>query len=298
MTAIGFIGLGNMGGPMAANLNRNGFAVAGFDLSEAAQAKWRAEGVPIVATALETATAKDVVITMLASGDQVRSVYADIVPVARDNTLFIDCSTIDLADARALHEYAAARGMPSLDAPVSGGVGGAVAGSLTFMVGGGEPAFEQAKPAFAAMGARAIYCGPAGSGQAAKICNNMLLGISMIGACEAFNLADGLGLSRQALFDVLSASSGQCWSVTTYCPVPGIGPQTPADRNYEPGFAAALMLKDLKLSQTAADGASIATPLGAHATELYADFAQSAPQKDFSGIIQALAKTRRAKHSP
>jgi 3-hydroxyisobutyrate dehydrogenase len=230
---------------------------------------------------------------MLPAGKHVRSVWADIVPVARHDALLIDCSTIDVDSARAVHAMALARGLHPLDAPVSGGTGGATAGTLTFMVGGDLAAFERARPVLESMGKRVVHCGGPGAGQAAKICNNMILGISMIGVGEAFVLAERLGLSHQALFDVASTSSGQCWSLTTYCPVPGPVPTSPANNGYRPGFAADLMLKDLRLAQEAAIASGAATPMGAAAAQLYALFqAAGHGSDDFSGIIQMLRGDR------
>jgi 3-hydroxyisobutyrate dehydrogenase len=231
----------------------------------------------------------DVVVTMLPAGKHVLSVYADIVPAAAKGTLFIDSSTIDVESARKAHSLANEAGMLSIDAPVSGGVGGAAAGTLTFMTGGSHDAFARAEPVLAPMAGKVVHCGDAGAGQAAKICNNMILGISMIGVGEAFVLAEKLGLSHQALFDVASTASGQCWSLTTYCPVPGPVATSPANNDYKPGFAAALMLKDLKLAQEAAQSAGAVTPLGAQAAQLYALFeAAGHGGTDFSGIIKFL----------
>jgi 3-hydroxyisobutyrate dehydrogenase len=281
---IGFIGLGNMGAPMAANLIKAGHEVTGFDVAGVT-----VEGAANAASAAEAASGQDAVITMLPNGEILRSVYAEIVPAGTKGSLFIDCSTVDVDSARAAHEMAAANGLLSVDAPVSGGVGGAAAGTLTFMAGGSDEAFSRAAPLFEIMGQKAVHCGAAGAGQSAKICNNMLLGISMIGTCEAFALAEKLGLSAQSLFDVVSTSSGSCWSVNTYCPVPGVGPQSPADNGYKPGFAADLMLKDLKLSQQAAESVSAMTPMGARATELYDKFvAGEGKGRDFSAMIEEL----------
>ncbi|MCZ4287361.1 3-hydroxyisobutyrate dehydrogenase [Hoeflea alexandrii] len=281
---IGFIGLGNMGAPMAANLIKAGHQVTGFDVAGVT-----VEGAAKAGSAAEAASGQDAVITMLPNGDILRSVYAEIVPAGAKGAVFIDCSTVDVDSARAAHEMAAANGLLSVDAPVSGGVGGAAAGTLTFMAGGSDEAFSRAAPLFEIMGKKAVHCGEAGAGQSAKICNNMLLGISMIGACEAFALAEKLGLSAQSLFDVVSTSSGSCWSVNTYCPVPGVGPQSPADNGYKPGFAAELMLKDLKLSQQAAESVSAQTPMGARATELYDQFvAGKGKGRDFSAMIEEL----------
>ena len=289
MTRIGFIGLGNMGLPMAGNLAKAGHSVQGFDLVAANLAKAEDAGISSARDARAAARAKDIVITMVPAGAHVIALYEDILGAAEQGTLFIDCSTIDVASARQAHDLASECGMASLDAPVSGGTAGAAAATLTFMAGGSAEAFAGAEPVLAAMGKRIIHCGDQGAGQAAKICNNMILGISMIGVCEAFTLAGKLGLSAQALYDVASVSSGQCWSLTTYCPVPGVGPKTPADNDYRPGFATALMLKDLTLAQESAKAVGAATPLGAHAQALYAAFAEAGgSEEDFSAIIRAL----------
>ncbi len=291
MTTIAFIGLGNMGGPMAANLVKAGHPVVGFDLSEASRTAAAESGVAIEPSAVAAVRDgdADVVITMLPAGKHVRAVWAELLPVAKEGALFIDCSTIDVDSARAVHEMARKAGVASLDAPVSGGTGGAKGATLTFMAGGADDAFARGKPILEKMGRKIVHCGGAGAGQAAKICNNMILGISMIGVGEAFVLAEKLGLSHQALFDVASTSSGQCWSLTTYCPVPGPVPTSPANNGYKPGFAADLMLKDLKLAQEAAASAGAATPLGAAAAQLYALFAaQGEGGADFSGIINML----------
>ena len=289
MTTIGFIGLGNMGAPMAANLVKAGHTVIGYDLLAQNAAAAQSEGVAIAAAAADAVRDADVVVTMLPAGKHVLSVWGDVLAHARRGALFIDSSTIDVDSAREAHGLAQKAGVASLDAPVSGGTGGAKAGTLTFMCGGAGDAFARGKPILEAMGKKIVHCGDAGAGQAAKICNNMILGVSMIGVCEAFVLGEKLGLSHQALFDVASTSSGQCWSLTTYCPVPGPVPTSPANNGYNPGFAAALMLKDLKLSQDAAASAGASTPLGAHAAQLYAAFeAAGAGGKDFSGIIEAL----------
>ena len=289
MTTIAFIGLGNMGNPMAANLVKAGHAVRGFDLMPQNLEAARGNGLEIAASAAEAVAGADAVVTMLPAGKHVLAVYADIVPAAAKGTLFIDSSTIDVESARKAHAIASGAGMLSVDAPVSGGVGGAAAGTLTFMAGGAAEAFAKAEPLLQPMAGKVVHCGDAGAGQAAKICNNMILGISMIGVCEAFVLAEKLGLSHQALFDVASTSSGQCWSLTTYCPVPGPVPTSPANRDYQPGFAAALMLKDLKLAQEAAQAAGAVTPLGAEAAQLYALFeAAGHGGTDFSGIVRFL----------
>jgi 3-hydroxyisobutyrate dehydrogenase len=289
---IGFIGLGNMGGPMAANLAKAGHQVTAFDMSAAALDKAAAAGIAKAATSNAAASGADIVVTMLPAGQHVRSVYLGddgVLASAAAGTLFIDSSTIDVATAREVHAAASGRGVQFLDAPVSGGVGGAAAGTLTFMVGGDASAFERAKPVLEKMGKNIFHAGGAGNGQAAKICNNMLLAISMIGTCEAFVLAEKLGLSHETLFRISSTASGQCWSLTSYCPVPGPVPSSPANRDYQAGFTAAMMLKDLKLSQNAAQAAGAATPLGAQATELYMLFEQAGSgARDFSGIIEML----------
>jgi 3-hydroxyisobutyrate dehydrogenase len=287
MTNIGFIGLGNMGGPMATNLIKAGEYVRGFDVVQASRETSARNGVQIVANAKACVENADIVITMLPAGEHVLSVWNDILPAANQGALFIDCSTIDVASARKSHHLAAERGVATLDAPVSGGVGGAKAATLTFMVGGTKHAFERGKPLLERMGKRVVHCGEAGNGQAAKICNNMILGISMIAVSEAFVLGEKLGLSHQALFDVASASSGQCWSLTSYCPVPGPVPASPANNDYKPGFAAALMLKDLKLAHAAAQSVHAHATLGAQATEIYETFAREGHSgADFSAIIK------------
>jgi 3-hydroxyisobutyrate dehydrogenase len=292
MSIIAFIGLGNMGGPMAANLVKAGHAVTGFDLSEASRQAAGEAGVRIAASAAEAVSGADVILTMLPAGKHVRAVWAALLPVARKGSLFIDCSTVDVDSARAVHDLAKQAGIASLDAPVSGGTGGAKNATLTFMAGGDPAAFEAGKSILEKMGKKIVHCGGAGGGQAAKICNNMILGISMIGVSEAFVLAEKLGLSHQALFDVASTSSGQCWSLTTYCPVPGPVPTSPANNSYKPGFAADLMLKDLRLSQEAAMSAGASTPMGAAATQLYALFqAAGHGGDDFSGVVNFLRGT-------
>ena len=289
MTTIAFIGLGNMGNPMAANLVKAGHQVRGFDLVADNLTAAAANGVTISDSATAAVEGAEVVVTMLPAGKHVLAVYGDIVAGAGKGTLFIDSSTIDVDSARKAHAIAGEAGMLSIDAPVSGGVGGAEAGTLTFMAGGSKEAFAKAEPILQPMAGKVVHCGDAGAGQAAKICNNMILGISMIGVGEAFVLAEKLGLSHQALFDVASTSSGQCWSLTTYCPVPGPVPTSPANRDYKPGFAAALMLKDLKLAQEAAQSAGAVTPLGAEAAQLYALFdAMGHGGTDFSGIVKFL----------
>ena len=286
MSSIGFIGLGNMGGPMAANLVKSGERVLGYDLVGASRETAARDGVQIVATAKACVENAEVVITMLPAGEHVLSVWHDILPSANQGALFIDCSTIDVASARRAHDLAAQRGVAALDAPVSGGVGGAKAATLTFMVGGSHKAFDHGKPILERMGKRVVHCGAAGNGQVAKICNNMILGVSMIAVSEAFVLGERLGLSHQALFDVASASSGQCWSLTSYCPVPGPVPASPANNSYKPGFAAALMLKDLTLARAAAAQVKANTALGTQAAQIYEHFAQAGHSgDDFSAII-------------
>jgi 3-hydroxyisobutyrate dehydrogenase len=289
MARIGFIGLGNMGGPMAGNLVKKGHTVKGFDLIAANLAATVTRGVTAAKSAQDAATDVDVVVTMLPAGKHVVSVYADVLDVAIPGTLFLDSSTIDVASARTAHDIAAKAKMLSLDAPVSGGVGGAEAATLTFMAGGTKVAFAKGQPIIEAMAKRVVHCGDAGAGQAAKICNNMILGISMIGVAEAFVLAEKLGLDHQALFDVASTSSGQCWALTSYCPVPGPVPASPANNGYKPGFAAALMVKDLKLAQEAASAAGATTPMGAAAAQLYGLYnASGEDTTDFSGIINMI----------
>jgi 3-hydroxyisobutyrate dehydrogenase len=291
MSRIAFIGVGNMGGPMARNLLKAGHAVTAFDLSDAALEPVIGAGARRATKANDAVRDAEVVITMLPAGQHVRSVYLDngLLSAAPNGALLVDSSTIDIDSARAVHAAARTSGFDFLDAPVSGGVGGAEAGTLTFMCGGAESAFERARPVLEKMGKRVVLTGGAGAGQAAKICNNMLLAISMIGTCEAFVLGEKLGLDPQKLFDIASTSSGQCWSLTTYCPVPGPVPSSPANREYTGGFASALMLKDLKLAQAAAQSVAAPTPLGAEATQLYSLLAAKGHGSlDFSGIIRML----------
>lgn len=292
MAAIGFIGLGNMGGPMARNLVKAGHALKVFDLSATAVSSLVSAGAAAVATASDAARDVDAVVTMLPAGEHVRGVYLGamgLLSAARKGTLFIDSSTIDVASARDVIAAAEAAGHMMVDAPVSGGVGGAEAGTLTFMVGGSDAGFAKAKPLLEKMGKNIFHAGQAGNGQVAKVCNNMILGISMIGVSEAFLLAEKLGLDAQTLFDISSTASGQCWSMTSYCPVPGPVPSSPANRDYKAGFSAAMMLKDLRLSQDAAKAAKSPTPLGAQAAQLYALMeAAGAESMDFSGIIRLL----------
>lgn len=293
MARIAFIGLGNMGLPMAANLVKARHSVTGFDLSPANLKAASSLGVTPALSLLAAIENSTVIITMLPAGAHVLSVYETIAPQLKTGTLLIDSSTIDVDSARAAHAMATKAGCLSIDAPVSGGTGGATAATLTFMAGGSVDAFNKAEPILSAMGKRIVPCGEAGSGQAAKICNNMLLGISMIGVCEAFALGEKLGLSHQALFDVASTSSGQCWSLNTYCPVPGPVPNSPANRDYQPGFATSLMLKDLSLAADAAQNAGLNSPLGGKAQELYAKFAESGQSAaDFSAIIKMLRDTK------
>ncbi|QEU97019.1 3-hydroxyisobutyrate dehydrogenase [Streptomyces kanamyceticus] len=280
-----------MGGPMAANLVKEGHRVLGHDLMPELLAQAVENGVEAAGSSANAAATADVVITMLPAGRHVLGLYRDegLLAAARPGTLFIDCSTIDVADARAAHEAATAAGMRALDAPVSGGVVGAEAGTLTFMAGGGGAEFAEADPLLAVMGKKAVHCGGPGAGQAAKICNNMILGISMIAVSEAFVLGESLGLSHQALFDVASTASGQCWALTVNCPVPGPVPASPANRDYRPGFAAPLMAKDLGLAASAARAGGVPTELGLKAAELYAAYAEkSGTDQDFSGIVTTL----------
>ncbi len=287
MATIAFIGLGNMGGPMASNLVKAGHKVVAFDLVAASRDQARADGAAIAESAAASAKGAEVVITMLPAGKHVLGVWNEVVPAMTKGALIIDCSTIDVESSKAAHALAAKHGVGSVDAPVSGGTGGAKGATLTFMCGGDDKSFAVAKPILEKMGKKIVHCGGAGAGQGVKICNNMMLAISMIGASEAFVLAEKLGLSHQAVFDVVSTSSGQCWAVTSYCPVPGPVPASPANNDYKPGFATALMVKDLTLAQDAAKAAGAATPLGKHAQELYKAFdAAGNAGMDFSGIIQ------------
>src|ERR1700682_3529535 len=287
MANIAFIGLGNMGGPMVANLVKAGRKVVAFDLVEASRNQAKTDGATIADSAAASVKGADVVITMLPAGKHVLSVWNEVVPSMAKSALIIDCSTLDVESAKQAHVLAAKHCVSSVDAPVSGGTGGAKGATLTFMCGGEDKAFAAAKPVLENMGKKIVHCGGSGAGQAAKICNNMILGISMIAVSEAFTLAEKLRLSHQALFDVASTSSGQCWSLTSYCPVPGPVPTSPANNEYKPGFASALMVKDLTLAQDAANAAGAATPLGKHAQEIYETFEKSGHGGgDFSGIIQ------------
>ena len=288
---VGFIGLGNMGKPMALNLMAAGHEVNGFDTAPV-----EAEGLHILSTASEAAKGADVVITMLPNGAILRSVAETVLPAMSAGAVFLDCSTVDVDSARTVAAMAAEANVIPLDAPVSGGIGGASAGTLTFIVGGSEAGFEKAKPLFDIMGQKAVHCGPSGNGQAAKICNNMILGATMIVTCEAFALADKLGLDRQSMFDVVSTSSGYSWTMNAYCPAPGIGPTSPSDNGYKPGFAAELMLKDLRLSQQAAEMVDADTPMGKMAQNLYAQFVEveDGQGKDFSAMLPRFERRQRS----
>ena len=289
-TSIAFIGLGNMGGGMAANLVRKGYAVRAFDLSEAALAKAEAAGATRAASAADAASGADAVVTMLPAGKHVEAVYKDeVFGAAKPGALFLDCSTIDVTTARRVIAAAVEKGFEMVDAPVSGGIAAANGGTLTFMVGGEDAAFAKAEPILAAMGKAVIHAGGAGNGQAAKICNNMLLGATMVATCEAFAMAEKIGLDPQTFFDISSVSSGQSWSMTSYCPLPGVGPQTPADNGYEGGFAVGLMLKDLKLATEAAASVNASVPMGHAAEALYQLLANKGEgHKDFSSMINLL----------
>ena len=290
MARIGFIGLGNMGLPMAQNLLKAGHSVQGFDMSQVQVDALAGSGGTAAASAKAAATGAEIVITMLPAGQHVREVYlgaGGVLSAVAAGTLLIDSSTIDVESARAVASATAAKGLAMLDAPVSGGTGGAQAGTLTFMVGGPDDAFARGKPILETMGKTIVHAGGAGNGQAAKICNNMILGVSMIAVSEAFVLAEKLGLDAQKLFDISSKSSGQCWSMTSYCPVPGPVPASPANRDYQAGFTAAMMLKDLKLAQDAAKAAGADTPLGADAAKVYGRFVEAGEgARDFSGVIR------------
>ncbi|MEQ5788480.1 3-hydroxyisobutyrate dehydrogenase [Erythrobacter sp. NFXS35] len=286
---IAFIGLGNMGGGMAANLVKAGHEVRAFDLSEAALAAARDAGCSTFATAKEACAGAEAVVSMLPNGAIVKQVYwDDVIGHAPEGAILLDCSTIDVATAREVISVTEQHGYQMVDAPVSGGIAAAKGGTLTFMVGGSQQAFDRAKPILAAMGKAVIRAGDAGNGQAAKICNNMLLAIQMIGTCEAFAMAEKLGLDAQTFYDISSVSSGQSWSMTSYCPVPGVGPMTPADNDYQGGFAAGLMLKDLRLAMEAASKAGAKVELGEHARAIYEAFAEDHAGQDFSGIIRTL----------
>ena len=285
---IAFLGLGNMGGPMAANLIRAGHTVRGFDPVPAAAAAAAAAGATVFDSTADAVTEADVVITMLPNGDVVRRCYAEVLPVARAGALFIDSSTISVNDAREMHSKAESHGVSQLDAPVSGGVKGAVAGTLAFMVGGDESAAQRARPVLEPMAGKIIHCGATGAGQAAKVCNNMVLAVQQIAIGEAFVLAEKLGLTAQSLFDVITGATGNCWAVHTNCPVPGPVPTSPANNDFKPGFATALMNKDLGLAMDAVTSTGSAAPLGSHAAEIYAKFAADHGALDFSAVIEAL----------
>ncbi|MBF6334090.1 3-hydroxyisobutyrate dehydrogenase [Nocardia transvalensis] len=284
-TKVGFLGLGHMGGPMAANLVKAGYEVLAFDPVPAAQEQARADGATVLDTAAAAAAEAEIVITMLPNGRIVLDVYREILDAAKPGTLFVDCSTIDVADAKEAAKLAVAAGHRALDAPVSGGVAGAAAGTLTFMVGGAADDFAAALPLLEVMGGKIVHCGGAGVGQAAKICNNMMLGISMIGLSEAIVLGEKLGLTHDKFFDVVSTASGQCWALTSYCPVPGPVPTSPANNDYRPGFATALMTKDLGLAATALRDNGVDGKIGLLAAEIYNRFNQTEAGKDFSAIV-------------
>jgi 3-hydroxyisobutyrate dehydrogenase len=288
---IAFLGLGNMGGPMAANLINAGHAVRGFDPVPAAAAAAVANGATVFDSTVDAVTEADVVITMLPNGDIVKRCYAEVLPAARAGALFIDSSTISVSDAREVHAQAESHGVSQLDAPVSGGVKGAAAGTLAFMVGGDESAVQRALPVLEPMAGKIIHCGATGAGQAAKVCNNMVLAVQQIAIGEAFVLAEKLGLTAQSLFDVITGATGNCWAVHTNCPVPGPVPTSPANNDFEPGFATALMNKDLGLAMDAVTSTGSAAPLGSHAAEIYAKFAADHADKDFSAVIEALRGT-------
>lgn len=292
MAEIGFVGVGNMGAPMAENLVKAGHAVTAFDVAPAALDAARRAGAAPAGSVAAAARGRAVVITMLPAGAEVAAVYqgeGGVLAAADADALLIDCSTIDVATARRVAAAAAEGGRALLDAPVSGGVAGAAAGTLTFMVGGEKAAVARAEPVLGAMGKAVVHAGPSGAGQAAKVCNNLILAVSMIGVCEAFGLADRLGLERRTLFDIVSKATGQCWALTSYCPVPGPVPEAPSNRDYAPGFTAAMMLKDLRLAQEAAASAGAASPLGAEAAALYALFCNAGHgADDFSGIMKMI----------
>jgi 3-hydroxyisobutyrate dehydrogenase len=285
---IAFLGLGHMGGPMSANLISAGHTVRGFDPVSAAAAAAEANGATVFDSPVDAVTEADVVITMLPNGDIVRRCYAEVIPAARAGALFIDSSTISVNDAREVHAQAESHGVSQLDAPVSGGVKGAVAGTLAFMMGGDESAVQRARPVLEPMAGKIIHCGAAGAGQAAKVCNNMVLAVQQIAIGEAFVLAEKLGLTAQSLFDVITGATGNCWAVHTNCPVPGPVPTSPANNDFKPGFATALMNKDLGLAMDAVTSTGSAAPLGSHAAEIYAKFAADHADKDFSAVIEAL----------
>ncbi|SCU77256.1 LAME_0A00342g1_1 [Lachancea meyersii CBS 8951] len=286
---VAFVGLGNMGGNMAANLVTAGYHVVGFDPAPAAVSMARSSGVELASSGPACVREANVIFTMLPSAEYVDSVWAEIIPEAQKGAIIVDCSTIDVTSSRALHKMAQSAGLESVDAPVSGGMSGARAGKLTFMVGGNEAAIEEIRPLLEAMGQKVVHCGGAGAGQAAKICNNMILGANIVAVSEAFALAEKLNLAPQSMFDVASTSTGQCWALNNYCPIPGLVPTAPSNNDYKPGAAATMLLKDLKLAQDAAADVSAKIPLASHVTQIYADFvADGHGDKDFSAIIRAL----------
>ncbi|MGV9415573.1 3-hydroxyisobutyrate dehydrogenase [Nocardia sp. NPDC003693] len=287
---VGFLGLGHMGGPMAANLVKAGYEVLAYDPVPAAQEQARTDGATVVETTAAAVADAEIVITMLPNGRIVLDLYREILAAARPGTLFVDCSTIDVGDAKAAAELAAAAGHRALDAPVSGGVAGAAAGTLTFMVGGADADFAAALPLLEVMGGKVVHCGGAGVGQAAKVCNNMILGISMIGLSEAIVLGEKLGLTNEKFFDVVSTASGQSWALTSYCPVPGPVPTSPANNDYKPGFATALMTKDLGLAANALQANGVDGQIGLLAAEIYNRFNQDEAGKDFSAIVTDIRK--------
>ncbi|VEG52017.1 3-hydroxyisobutyrate dehydrogenase [Mycolicibacterium aurum] len=288
MTTIAFLGLGNMGGPMAANLVSAGHTVHGFDPVQALTEAAQANGATVFDTGAAAVADADVVITSLPNGGVVKAVYAEILPAAKAGALLIDTSTISVDDARSLHDQAVGHGLAHIDAPVSGGIKGATAGTLAFMVGGDDESFERARPVLEPMAGKIIHCGASGAGQAAKLCNNMVLAVQQIAIGEAFVLAEKLGLPAQSLFDVITGATGNCWAVHTNCPVPGPVPTSPANNGFKPGFATALMNKDLGLAMDAVNSTGSSAPLGTHAAEIYAEFTKANADKDFSAIIEAL----------
>ncbi|KUI06433.1 3-hydroxyisobutyrate dehydrogenase [Mycolicibacterium acapulense] len=288
MTTIAFLGLGNMGGPMAANLVAAGQTVRGFDPQPTLKSAAADKGVSVFGSGAEAVGEAEIVITSLPNGDIVKACYAEVLPAAKDNALFIDTSTISVDDARSIHQQALERGFAQLDAPVSGGVKGATAGTLAFMVGGEDEAVERARPVLEPLAGKIIHCGASGTGQAAKLCNNMVLAVQQIAIGEAFVLAEKLGLPAQSLFDVITGATGNCWSVHTNCPVPGPVPTSPANNGFKPGFATALMNKDLGLAMAAVESTGSKAPLGSHAAEIYKKFAADHADKDFSAVIEAL----------
>lgn len=288
MSTIAFLGLGNMGGPMAANLAKAGHTVHGFDPVAASRAAAAENGVTMFDNGADAVAGADIVITSLPNGEIVKACYAEVLPAAKTGALFIDTSTISVDDARAIHAQAAERGLAQLDAPVSGGVKGAAAGTLAFMVGGEADAVERARPVLDPMAGKVIHCGASGTGQAAKLCNNMVLAVQQIAIGEAFVLAEKLGLPAQSLFDVITGATGNCWAVHTNCPVPGPVPTSPANNDFRPGFATALMNKDLGLAMAAVSSTGSSAPLGVHAAAIYEQFTEGNAAKDFSAVIELL----------